>query len=103
MADDKRPPLKAKDNGAKDAKAKDAALQAAFTQIEREFGQGSLMRLGDSSAIEVDAIPTGALALDIALGVGGVPRGRGGGVGSNDGWGINVGPGATAQSGGLWA
>ena len=76
MADDKRPPLKAKDNGAKDAKAKDAALQAAFTQIEREFGQGSLMRLGDSSAIEVDAIPTGALALDIALGVGGVPRGR---------------------------
>jgi recombination protein RecA len=76
MADDKRPPLKGKDNGAKDAKAKDAALQAAFTQIEREFGQGSLMRLGDGAAIEVDAIPTGALALDIALGVGGVPRGR---------------------------
>jgi len=76
MADDKRPPLKAKDNGVKDAKAKDAALQAAFTQIEREFGQGSLMRLGDSSAIEVDAISTGALSLDIALGVGGVPRGR---------------------------
>jgi recombination protein RecA len=76
MADDKRPPLKAKDNGAKDAKAKDAALQAAFTQIEREFGQGSLMRLGDQGAVQVDAIPTGALALDIALGVGGVPRGR---------------------------
>jgi recombination protein RecA len=76
MADDKRPPLKAKENGAKDAKAKDAALQAAFTQIEREFGQGSLMRLGDSSAIEVEAIPSGALSLDIALGVGGVPRGR---------------------------
>jgi recombination protein RecA len=76
MADDKRAPLKARDNGAKDAKAKDAALQAAFTQIEREFGQGSLMRLGDEAAIEVDAIPTGALALDIALGVGGVPRGR---------------------------
>jgi recombination protein RecA len=76
MADDKRSPLKAKDNGAKDAKAKDAALQAAFTQIEREFGQGSLMRLGDQGAVRVDAIPTGALALDIALGVGGVPRGR---------------------------
>ena len=76
MADDKRPPLKAKDNGAKDAKAKDAALQAAFTQIEREFGQGSLMRLGDEAAIQVDAIPTGALPLDVALGVGGVPRGR---------------------------
>ena len=68
--------MKAKDNGAKDAKAKDAALQAAFTQIEREFGQGSLMRLGDQGAIQVDAILTGALALDIALGVGGVPRGR---------------------------
>jgi recombination protein RecA len=76
MADDKRSPLKAKDNGAKDAKAKDAALQAAFTQIEREFGQGSLMRLGDQGAVQVDTIPTGALALDIALGVGGVPRGR---------------------------
>jgi recombination protein RecA len=76
MADDKRPPLKAKDDGAKDAKAKDAALKAAFTQIEREFGQGSLMRLGDEAAIQVDAIPTGALSLDIALGVGGVPRGR---------------------------
>jgi len=76
MANEKRPPLKAKDAGAKDAKAKDAALQAAFTHIEREFGQGSLMRLGDDSAIEVETIPTGALALDIALGVGGVPRGR---------------------------
>jgi recombination protein RecA len=75
MADDKRTPPNAK-NGAKDAKAKDAALKAAFTQIEREFGQGSLMRLGDEAAIEVDAIPTGALSLDIALGVGGVPRGR---------------------------
>jgi recombination protein RecA len=75
MAEEKRIPPNAK-NGAKDAKAKDAALKAAFTQIEREFGQGSLMRLGDEAAIEVDAIPTGALSLDIALGVGGVPRGR---------------------------
>ncbi|HSJ18011.1 MAG TPA: recombinase RecA [Solirubrobacterales bacterium] len=65
-----------KDDGAKDAKAKDAALQAAFTQIEREFGQGSLMRLGDQNAVKVEAIPTGALSLDVALGVGGVPRGR---------------------------
>ena len=47
-----------------------------MTQIEREFGQGSLMRLGDESAIQVEAIPTGALSLDLALGVGGVPRGR---------------------------
>jgi recombination protein RecA len=60
----------------KEAKAKDAALQAAVTQIERQFGQGSLMRLGDESAVQVEAIPTGALSLDLALGVGGVPRGR---------------------------
>jgi len=61
---------------AKDAKAKDAALNAAVTQIEREFGQGSVMRLGDKAHVPVDAIPTGALSLDLALGVGGVPRGR---------------------------
>jgi recombination protein RecA len=73
MADEKKATLKAAD---KEAKAKDAALQAAVTQIEREFGQGSLMRLGDQSAIQVEAIPTGALSLDLALGVGGVPRGR---------------------------
>ena len=60
----------------KEAKAKDAALQAAVTQIERQFGQGSLMRLGDESAVQVETIPTGALSLDLALGVGGVPRGR---------------------------
>jgi predicted ATP-dependent serine protease len=73
MADEKKTTLKAAD---KEAKAKDAALQAAVTHIEREFGQGSLMRLGDKSAIQVETIPTGALSLDLALGVGGVPRGR---------------------------
>jgi recombination protein RecA len=56
--------------------AKGAALQAAVTHIERQFGQGSLMRLGDDSAVPVAAISTGALSLDLALGVGGVPRGR---------------------------
>jgi recombination protein RecA len=65
-----------KDASAKEAKAKDAALEAAVNQIERDFGQGSLMRLGDKGTIKVDAIPTGALALDLALGIGGVPRGR---------------------------
>jgi recombination protein RecA len=65
-----------KDASAKDAKAKDAALQAAVTQIERDFGQGALMRLGGDAAVQVEAIPTGALALDLALGIGGVPRGR---------------------------
>src|SRR6476469_3384349 len=74
MANEKNAQLK--DTSAKDAKAKDAALAAAVTQIEREFGQGSVMRLGDDYAVGVDAIPTGALALDLALGVGGVPRGR---------------------------
>ena len=60
----------------KEAQAKNAALQAAVTQIEKDFGQGSVMRLGDKARIPVDAIPTGALSLDLALGVGGVPRGR---------------------------
>ncbi len=65
-----------KEVSAKEAKAKDAALEAAVTQIERDFGQGALMRLGADSALPVEAIPTGALALDLALGIGGVPRGR---------------------------
>ena len=60
----------------KDAKARDQALQSAVTHIKKEYGEGALMRLGDRDAIEVEAIPTGALSLDIALGVGGVPRGR---------------------------
>src|SRR5436190_5236239 len=65
-----------KDASAKEAKAKDAALENAVTHIKREFGEGSLMRLGAGSALPVEAIPTGALALDLALGIGGVPRGR---------------------------
>jgi recombination protein RecA len=73
MADEKKT-LKAA--GDKEEKAREAALEAAVTQIERQFGQGSVMRLGDDAAVPVEAIPTGALALDLALGVGGVPRGR---------------------------
>ena len=73
MADAKKADLRAAD---KEARAKDAALQAAVKQIEKDFGQGSVMKLGDKSAIEVEAIPTGSLGLDLALGVGGVPRGR---------------------------
>ena len=65
-----------KDASAKDAKAKDAALEAAVTQIERDFGAGALMRLGAESRVQIAAIPTGSLALDLALGIGGVPRGR---------------------------
>ena len=73
MADATKAELKAAD---KEAQAKNAALQAAVTQIEKDFGQGSVMRLGDKGHVDVDAIPTGALSLDLALGVGGVPAGR---------------------------
>ena len=52
------------------------ALEAALGQIEKQFGKGSVMKLGDVTAMEVEAIPTGALSLDIALGIGGIPRGR---------------------------
>ena len=55
---------------------KKKALDAALSQIEKQFGKGSVMKLGDFKAMEVEAIPTGALSLDIALGIGGVPRGR---------------------------
>src|SRR3954463_4125264 len=65
-----------RDAGEKEAKARDQALNAAVTQIEKEFGQGALMKLGDMGALNVETIPTGALSLDLALGVGGVPRGR---------------------------
>jgi recombination protein RecA len=55
---------------------KDRALNTALGQIERAHGKGAIMRLGDAQAQKVEVIPTGALTLDIALGVGGVPRGR---------------------------
>ncbi len=52
------------------------ALSLAMTQIERQFGKGSIMKLGDKAKITVDVIPTGAISLDYALGIGGIPRGR---------------------------
>jgi len=55
---------------------KKKALEVAMNQIEKQFGKGSVMKLGEFKAMEVEAIPTGALSLDIALGIGGVPRGR---------------------------
>jgi recombination protein RecA len=57
-------------------KAKEKALQSAITAIEKDFGKGSIMRLGENTAMDVETIPTGALSLDLALGVGGLPRGR---------------------------
>ena len=55
---------------------KSKALEAALSQIEKQFGKGSIMKLGEFQAVNVEAIPTGALSLDIALGIGGIPRGR---------------------------
>ena len=55
---------------------KEKNLEQAIAQIEKEFGKGSIMRLGDFNVQDVDVIPTGCLSLDLALGVGGVPRGR---------------------------
>ena len=55
---------------------KDRALSAALSQIERQFGKGSMMRLGDREQVVVPSISTGSLGLDIALGIGGLPRGR---------------------------
>ncbi len=52
------------------------ALDAAILQIEKQFGQGAIMKLGQESTLNVDALPTGSLGLDIALGIGGVPKGR---------------------------
>ena len=55
---------------------RDKALDLALANIEKQFGKGSLMKLGDAAAVNVAAIPTGALSLDLALGIGGIPRGR---------------------------
>ncbi|MDB5588612.1 MAG: recA, partial [Devosia sp.] len=66
-------PLRVVEGGSMD---KDKALAAALSQIERNFGKGSIMRLGESAAIEVESISTGSLGLDIALGIGGLPKGR---------------------------
>ncbi|MBV9851976.1 MAG: recombinase RecA [Armatimonadetes bacterium] len=60
----------------KDAASREKALDLAVTQLEKQFGKGAIMRLGESTHMTVDAISTGSLALDLALGVGGVPRGR---------------------------
>jgi recombination protein RecA len=59
-----------------DSMDKSKALDAALSQIERHFGKGSIMRLGKRDKVDVDTIPSGSLGLDIALGIGGLPRGR---------------------------
>ena len=59
-----------------DTNEKKKALESALGQIEKQFGKGSVMKLGDFTAMNVEAIPTGALSLDVALGIGGIPKGR---------------------------
>lgn len=58
------------------AEEKSRALAAALGQIEKQFGKGSIMKLGDTQALDVDSISTGSLSLDVALGIGGLPMGR---------------------------
>ena len=55
---------------------KDKALETTLRTIQKRYGEGSIMRLGQADHLQVEAIPTGSLSLDLALGVGGVPRGR---------------------------
>ncbi len=55
---------------------KEKAIEVALEQIEKQFGKGSIMKMGGKKKVDVDAVPTGALSLDIALGVGGIPKGR---------------------------
>ena len=55
---------------------RDKALETALAQIERQFGRGAVMRLGEEGRAPIEVIPTGAISLDVALGIGGLPRGR---------------------------
>ena len=63
-------------NEVKESSERQKALELALAHIEKQFGKGSIMKLGSKVKADVDAIPTGALTLDFALGVGGLPRGR---------------------------
>ena len=67
---------KAADTGAADRTERQKALDMALAQIEKQYGKGSVMRLGENIKMNVDAVPTGSMALDAALGIGGLPRGR---------------------------
>ena len=70
-------PAKGKNaNGNGNSDDRQKVIKLAFEQIERQFGKGAIMRLGESTVVDVEVIPTGILSLDAALGIGGVPRGR---------------------------
>ncbi|MGO1696663.1 MAG: ATPase domain-containing protein, partial [Arthrobacter sp.] len=55
---------------------REKALESALAQIDKQYGKGSVMRLGDDTRARIEVIPTGSIAMDIALGIGGLPRGR---------------------------
>ena len=65
-----------KENKLKLSPARRNAIDKTLGDLTKKFGEGTIMRLGDANLMQVDSIPTGALSLDIALGIGGVPRGR---------------------------
>ena len=67
--------IRGSENGSSNG-SRDKSLDLAVTQIEKQFGKGSIMRLGESPTVAVDVIPTGSLGLDVALGIGGLPKGR---------------------------
>ncbi|BFD24764.1 MAG: recombinase RecA [Candidatus Parcubacteria bacterium] len=73
MANKKTAPV-SKENG--EANKKEEAALAAMEQVRAKFGEGSIMKFGDARKTDIDAVPTGCLSLDIALGIGGIPRGR---------------------------
>ena len=72
MAEKKQIPTPTK----KEGEAKKTALETALAHIEKQFGKGAIMKLGQNVTMQVDAISTGSLSLDLALGIGGLPRGR---------------------------
>ena len=74
MAEKNKAPISTKASVKSDDKTK--ALETALAQIKKQFGEGAVMRMGQDSALNVEAIPTGSLSLDLALGIGGLPRGR---------------------------
>lgn len=76
MARDKAAASSLPDKKAEPASDKDLAIKTAISQIEKAYGKGSIMRLGDRANLEIDTIPTGSLSLDLALGIGGLPKGR---------------------------
>lgn len=78
MASDKNGKVSEKVKGNDKIKPEDKlkALETALTQIKKQFGEGAVMRLGQNNTLQVESIPTGSLSLDLALGIGGLPRGR---------------------------